>query len=807
MSGFRHPAFLFALVLSVLLAAPSSLVPAAVAAQETTPVASDAGAGPVLLFNAPGMRHDLVETFAAEGALPAIAGVLAEGKSAEGGLAAPFPATTGTNLATLLTGTWPAEHGVVADRFFRTGSPDFADFATWSDPGLIQADTLPQAAERAGKQVVSVGWEGLSALDPPLGGPVVAGPIPYSRSGVVTTIDLADQPADAERLGVGYDHVDLRPAEGWSEAPRSFSPAQETEFTIRSLDPAGPNPDRSFAVYLYDSTDDAATNYDHVLVAPEKDAARSLADLAVGAWAGVPVALTGERDGQAAGFWLKTIDLSPDLSTFRLYYTAVSRVAASWNDCGDRPECTEPGGFEETLNSAVGAPVAVDSAPLEAGLIDEATFVAQGTTGAWQTVDALRFIVADLGVQPDLLLLSTAFPDAVSRQFLGLPATSDAGGAIATPVAEGADADGRVAIDADEVEGFVRDAYMMADQILSAGRDLLGPEATTLMVSPWGLAPSWLAVNAGKVLVDAGITEAEQPENCVPGPVSTPPGTPDPEALPVGPAVKACWSGGTAHVYINLDGREAAGSVAEDAYEPTRDAIVAAFEQLRDPANPDAPVVAAVFRKEDLRDVGGADALHPSRTGDVVAHPGATLPVRRRDRRSRRREGNAGSHRRVSPSRRVSKQRSLPGRWVAYRHGLAAHRPEHRRRADSRLLPRCTRTVERQWQHPFRAPGKRVGSARGDAARHQRFPWTAHAVECRRRRHRGRGRGELLVRRRGRRVPCSLVRPLSRGGAGRNPAGDGRRRGRSDTADLECLRRSAHDRGDERARVRCRFAR
>ena len=100
--------------------------------------------------------------------------------------------------------------------------------------------------------------------------------------------------------------------------------------------------------------------------------------------------------------------------------------------------------------------------------------------------------------------------------------------------------------------------------------------------------------------------------------MSTPPGTPDPEALPVGPAVKVCWSGGTAHIYINLDGREAAGSVAEEAYEPTRDAIIAAFEQLRDPANPDVPVVAGVFRKEELRDVGGADALHPSRTGDVV---------------------------------------------------------------------------------------------------------------------------------------------------------------------------------------------
>ena len=53
------------------------------------------------------------------------------------------------------------------------------------------------------------------------------------------------------------------------------------------------------------------------------------------------------------------------------------------------------------------------------GLIDEATFVAQGTTSSWQSVDALRFIVEDLAVQPDLLLLGTSFPEAVSRQFLG----------------------------------------------------------------------------------------------------------------------------------------------------------------------------------------------------------------------------------------------------------------------------------------------------------------------------------------------------------------------------------------------------
>ena len=332
-----------------------------------------------------------------------------------------------------------------------------------------------------------------------------------------------------------------------------------------------------------------------------------MANLGLGAWAGVSVELVGEQAGEQAGFWLKAIDLAPDLSRFRLYVTPVSWLAASWLGCGERPECAAPGGFAEAVNDAIGAPVAADPAPLEAGVIDAATFVAQGITGAWQTVDALRFVVDGLGVQPDLLLLGSSFPAVAARQFPDAVIATTASG-DATPVADMAS------------EGLsnLREAYGMADQLLALGRDLLGPEATTLVASPGGLAASAFAVNAGQVLVEAGLAEAEQPANCVPGPVTTPPGTPDPEALPVGPGLKACWSGGTAHIYVNLEEREVAGTVAEDDYEPTRDAVIAAFTDLRDPANPDASVVAAVFRKEEVRDVGGADGLHPSRTGDVV---------------------------------------------------------------------------------------------------------------------------------------------------------------------------------------------
>ena len=272
MRRFPVPAVLLALVLSVVLATPPAAL-GALRTQSATPVAAASGAGSVLLFSAPGLDADLVTSFAGEGALPALSAVMESGASAGGGLLAPFPALPGTSLPTLLTGTWPAEHGIVAERFFRTGSPDFAAWANWRDPGLVQADTLPQAAERAGKQVVAVGWDGLEGLDPALSGPVVGAPVPLSQSGVLVNFDLLPEPEISAAHGVAYERVDLHVAAGWETAPESHSPAQEATLTIPSLDPAGPNPDRTYQVYVYDSSDDATTNYDRVLVAPEKDAA------------------------------------------------------------------------------------------------------------------------------------------------------------------------------------------------------------------------------------------------------------------------------------------------------------------------------------------------------------------------------------------------------------------------------------------------------------------------------------------------------------------------------------------------------
>jgi 2',3'-cyclic-nucleotide 2'-phosphodiesterase (5'-nucleotidase family) len=154
-------------------------------------------------------------------------------------------------------------------------------------------------------------------------------------------------------------------------------------------------------------------------------------------------------------------------------------------------------------------------------------------------------------------------------------------------------------------DGFVRQAYAEADATLALGRQLMGGNPTTVATSDYGFGAQWLAVNAGKVLADAGIQKnadgTEVFSNC--------------RAATGASAVnraKACWSGATAQVYVNLT------LPAGTTYEQVRTAVIDAFSSLTDPANPGAQVVLKIMKKEELRNVDASDSLHPNRSGDVV---------------------------------------------------------------------------------------------------------------------------------------------------------------------------------------------
>jgi 2',3'-cyclic-nucleotide 2'-phosphodiesterase (5'-nucleotidase family) len=591
---------LLALVMMVSIASP-----ALASATDAPSTASFPTSQKAIFFAADGMRPDLMELYASKGLMPTYKRLLQDGARGANGMVQAFPPNTGVGWYTLATGTYPGEHGSTNNTFHRVGEGNFNNRTSFATTGILQADTIQQAAERAGKKVASVEWVGSRNLDPAMQGPVIDFRNFFSTRGVLTAPLVASEQAGAAAFGISYQVAAFAPASGWSNTPASdpVSPAQETVLTVATTF-AAQNPTRIYDLYIYDSVVDGVAAYDRLVMARSgaaKDGSQAAADLAVGDWYDVRLAgadgLIGARAGQTAGFYVKLINLAGDLSSFKLYFTSVTRAIAS---CACDPN------FESTLVDMFPTSTAADFAPLEAGVIDEDTYVEQGLMWTDFHFPALEYILTVVQPDTELLLLGNPTTDEFSHQFMALVTPTDIDGAP-NPYYDDATnddiPDGRLAAR----EGYIRAAYHEADQTLALGRQLMGKDAAVFASSDHGFAPQWYAVNAGKVLTDAGLQSPEQISNCR---AATGTGAVN--------MAKACWAGGTAQIYINLAGRDPGGVVPSADYELVRQQIIDAFMNLTDPVNPGKQVVLAIYRKEELRNVDGSDSLHPSRSGDVV---------------------------------------------------------------------------------------------------------------------------------------------------------------------------------------------
>ncbi len=568
-----------------------------------------------IFFASDGMRPDLMEKYAAQGAMPTYAALMAAGVRGQNGLVQAFPPNTGVGWYTLATGTWPGEHGSTNNTYHRVGEGNFNNRTSFSALGTLQADTLAAAAERAGKNVAQVEWVG--GANAGIAGPTVDFANFFSTRGVLASPLNATEQAGAAAFGISYQVASFAVATGWTNVPTGdpAAPAQETLLTVATTF-SSQNPTRVYNAYVYDSVVDAVPRYDHIILvrsAAAKDGNQKAADLAVGDFKEIKLrgadGLIGARAGQTAGFYAKLITLAPDLSNFKLYFTSVERVIAT---CATAACAALPAGgagenkLEKYIADNLPTAVSADFAPLEARIIDEETYVQQGRDLEKAYGDAvLNYILGTL--QPNTGLAFVGYPvtDEFSHQFMALVTPTDIDG-NPNPYFDDLEGngtpDGRIAIR----EGYIRSAYHEADAKLALARSYI-PSATVFASSDHGFAPQWYAVNAAKVLTDAGLQTPEQPSNCR-------------AATGIGAVnqAKACWAGGTAQVYVNLAGRDPGGVVPAADYETVRNQIIAAFQNLTDPANPGKQVVLKIMKKEELRNVDGSDSLHPTRSGDVV---------------------------------------------------------------------------------------------------------------------------------------------------------------------------------------------
>jgi 2',3'-cyclic-nucleotide 2'-phosphodiesterase (5'-nucleotidase family)/predicted AlkP superfamily phosphohydrolase/phosphomutase len=571
-----------------------------------------------IMFASDGMRPDLMERYVDKGLMPTFKDLIKRGVRGNNGLLQGFPPNTGVGWHTLATGTWPGEHGSTNNTFHRTGA-GFDTTTSFSTNGILQADTILQSAERSGKKVVAMEWVAARAFRPELQGPVVDFRTFIGGRGIALNFDLPGQPALANSFGVQYQRQDLAAAAGWTNVPASFSPAKEATFTQNNSQIPG---NGLWNVYIYDSTNNGSVDYDRVVIvnsADAKDGSKSVANLARGDWADAKLKLvSGSLSGRTAGFYAKLIDLNSDASRFRIYFTSVQRVNATYNALG--PAGSDA--FAETLAADFPTSTAADFAPLEALIVDEDTYVEQGLMWKDSIFAYLHYIFETLDYEPDMLFLGNPVTDEFSHQFLGLLAPTDPDGRP-NPYYDDVNGDGTKDGLLSKREGYIRAAYAEADETLGLGRELMGKRDTTVMASSdHGFAPQWLAINARKLLFEttvdgmsvhpsgnpAAVHSSGTPlSNCRAQPIPAPPGGTAPAEL-----AKVCWAGGTAQIYVNPT------LPTGTTYEEVRDAVIAKFSSLTDPATPGRQVILKVMKKEELRNVDGTDSLHPNRSGDVV---------------------------------------------------------------------------------------------------------------------------------------------------------------------------------------------
>ena len=256
---------------------------------------------------------------------------------------------------------------------------------------------------------------------------------------------------------------------------------------------------------------------------------------------------------------------------------------------------------------------------LEAGVVSEETYVEQGLY--WETGHhpLIRYLIKKY--QPDLAMVGYPITDEFSHQFLGLITTSLPNGdpnPAFDDVQVNGTPDGRVA----QRTGFIRRAYQGADATLTRVLALMPQQTTTFVASDHGFAPQFLAIDASKVLVDLGLLSRPQTANCRPAAGET-----------IGMA-KACWAGGTVQIYLNLAGRDPAGSGFQQVAAADADATVKqmkeAFLALSDPNDwtgdnqPEGwKMIDRAYTKAEARYIpnspsSNVDMAHPTRTGDLV---------------------------------------------------------------------------------------------------------------------------------------------------------------------------------------------
>jgi predicted AlkP superfamily phosphohydrolase/phosphomutase len=400
----------------------------------------------------------------------------------------------------------------------------------------------------------------------------------------------------------------LEPAanEAWSLGTADFEHTRALQAAADSPGPLAYRLDDGSQVPLYalavDTAFDSSEGYDALILDFDRNLANGIAArLGQHDWALVLLPL----GPPTVGSWVKLMGLAPNLSVASVYLGSPSSHRG------------KPAEFITEIEDNSGPwPGGPDDWHLDRDLIDEDTWREQAQRLNYHLRDAA--LQALRRAEWDLLITYLPIIDETQHKFL-----------LRDPRQPGYEAEA----EARRVRyaSYVEWAYQLADGIVQEWMAAAPPGTNFVVVSDHGMIPVHTEVVIHSLLAQAGfhVTADDATE------------------------VRAYKSGTTAHLYVNLAGRQPAGVVPAKKLDEYVERIVAACQGLRDPLTGE-PVFEVVLRRAEL---GQVRMGHPTRAGDVWvnARPGYTLsslidpaaPVFSPAEGERSQHGNIGTERRI----------------------------------------------------------------------------------------------------------------------------------------------------------------
>ena len=559
-----------------------------------------------MLIGVDAVEVPLIKKFVKEGVMPNFKRLMKEGAGGEA--ACCIPPYTPTNWATLSTGSLPDTHGAGNWVDNKAGEMPGPDAMSTFDSRAITAETIWEAAEKAGLKSLCVAYP--SAYPKRTKKGIVIAPL---HRGLVTLLMVRGNEYTTESKMRGAVKLQIKPAKGWRGAPKD---ALESELVVQGAGEAG-------IVSQVGAHEDGATvqrnaataggvkfdlliikskskNYSRALICENKNANKPLAELKAGEWSPwiireytikqTPrVRIGGEEAG--GGFYKTKVDilgkrkgstrfklmrLSPDGQSVRIVRSEVYPTT----------NFTEPASLSRELIREVGPylehpagrltreTIENDNEMIEA-ILDDIRYQA-----LWHP-KAAKYVLDKNGW--DVYYLHWHWPDSVQHQALR-PIEPDYPGYIPEL--------------APAYWNILRRSYRIMDEMLGEFMKVAGKNGYVILVSDHGCTPDYRAFDISRRLAEKGLCAFRDGSYAL-------------SAIDF--SKTKAYRSGAFHVAVNLKDRNLFGIVEPEDYEKVQEETIDALQTWRDPQNGKL-VIGLALKKRDAQVIG----YWGERTGDVV---------------------------------------------------------------------------------------------------------------------------------------------------------------------------------------------